>query len=140
MVLRRIHAVFLILIILCLLAPSITLGQSNILPKQIVSCNGVDCTVCDLVTVAQNILNTAIYVSVFLAAFLFAWAGWLYLTSQVGSNIQRAREVFFNVAVGLVIILAGWLVIDVLMRTLVGASVLPWNKICELLSHGAGLA
>ncbi|MEY4747528.1 MAG: hypothetical protein RLZZ416_577 [Candidatus Parcubacteria bacterium] len=140
MALRRIHAVFLILVILCLLMPSVSLGQTNVLPEKIVPCNGIDCNVCDLVTVAQNILNTAIFISVFLAAFLFAWAGWLYLTSQAGNSIQRAKEVFFNVAVGLVIILAGWLVIDVLMRTLVGTDILPWNKICELFAQTVSLA
>jgi TRAP-type C4-dicarboxylate transport system permease small subunit len=120
--------------------PSVSLGQTNVLPEKIVPCNGIDCNVCDLVTVAQNILNTAIFISVFLAAFLFAWAGWLYLTSQAGNSIQRAKEVFFNVAVGLVIILAGWLVIDVLMRTLVGTDILPWNKICELFAQTVSLA
>ena len=120
------------------IAPSIALA-ANPLPGQIVpvSCNEVGgCqSVCDLATVAQNVLNTGIYVAVFLSAVLFAWAGWLYLTSVAGGEISRAKEIFVNVAVGLVIILAGWLVVDTLMRTLVGngGSFGPWNKICELL-------
>ena len=89
------------------------------------------CTVCDLAKLAQNILNDAIYLAVFLSAMLFAWAGFLYLTNVANSGQHsRAVEVFKNVTIGLVIILAAWLVVDVLMRTLVGASVLPWNAIC----------
>jgi TRAP-type C4-dicarboxylate transport system permease small subunit len=88
-------------------------------------------SICDLAQLAQNVLNDAIYIAVFLSAVLFAWAGFKYLTNVANSGeVSRAKEIFVNVAVGLVIILAGWLVVDVLMRTLVGASVLPWNKIC----------
>jgi len=117
-------------------APSLALA-ANPLPGQIVpqSCNegiGGCKSVCDLATVAQNVLNTGIYIAVFLSAVLFAWAGWLYLTSVAGNEISRAKEIFMNVAIGLVIILAGWLVVDTLMRTLVGTggSFGPWNKIC----------
>ncbi len=130
----RIVALFAIIFFI---APSLALA-ANSLPGQIVpsECNEVGgCkSICDLATVAQNVLNTGIYVAVFLSAVLFAWAGWLYLTSVAGGEISRAREIFVNVAIGLVIILAGWLVVDTLMRTLVGngGSFGPWNKICEL--------
>ncbi len=131
----RIAAVFLIVFIV---APSVVLA-ANALPGQIVpkECNDIGgCqSVCDLATVAQNVLNTGIYVAVFLSAILFAWAGWLYLTSVAGNEISRAKEIFVNVAIGLVIILAGWLVVDTLMKTLTDQSggFGPWNKVCELL-------
>ncbi len=129
--------------IIFFIAPSIVLAQRNSLPGQIVpaSCNEVGgCqSICDLATIAQNVLNTGIYIAVFLSAILFAWAGWLYLTSAAGSEISRAKSIFFNVVVGLVIILAGWLVVDTLMRTLVGngGSFGPWNKICQLFAEHA---
>jgi len=126
-----------LLTIIFFIAPSLALA-ANPLPGQIVpeKCNQVGgCqSVCDLATVAQNVLNTGIYIAVFLSAVLFAWAGWLYLTSVAGGEISRAKEIFVNVAIGLIIILAGWLVVDTLMRTLVGngGSFGPWNKICQL--------
>src|SRR3989344_3374826 len=94
-----------LLTIIFFIAPSLALA-ANPLPGQIVpeKCNQVGgCqSVCDLATVAQNVLNTGIYIAVFLSAVLFAWAGWL--------------------------------VVDTLMRTLVGngGSFGPWNKICQL--------
>ena len=65
---------------------------------------------------------------------LFAYAGWKYMTA--GGNIGKAtqaRDIFTNVAIGLVIILAGWLVVDTVMKTLVKehAGFGPWNKICS---------
>ena len=124
-------------IIVFILVPSLVLAQQNILPSQIVpeSCNQVGgCqSVCDLAVLAQNVLNAGIYIAVFLAAFLFAWSGWRYLTSVAGGEISKAKETFLNVMVGLVIILGGWLVIDTLMKVLTGGKFGPWNKVCSLL-------
>lgn len=121
-----------ILILVLAIAPSLAFaaGIPTIVPP---ACNGVGgCpNVCSLAQLAQNILNAAIYLAVVLSAVLFAWAGFLYLTNVANTGQHdRAVETFKNVAIGLVIIVGGWLVIDVVMRTFVGASVLPWNAIC----------
>src|SRR3989344_5935730 len=111
------------------------------LPYKIVPCDGLNCTICDIATLAQNVLNTGIYIAIFLSAVLFAWAGWKYVTA--GGNpgkATQAREVFTNVLIGLAIILAGWLVVDTLMKTLVKDSggFGPWNKICTYQTDSAG--
>ena len=121
-----------VLILILVIAPSLAMaaGLPTIVPSE---CNGVGgCpNVCSFAQLAQNILNAAIYLAVILSAVLFAWAGFLYLTNVANAGQHsRAVEVFKNVFVGLIIILAGWLVIDIVMRALVGASVLPWNTIC----------
>lgn len=126
------------LVMVC--APSVAFGALGLVPVVPESCNGVGgCqSVCDIAQVAQNLLNDGIYIAVFLSAMLFAWAGWKYLTNVANpEGVSKAKEIFFNVAVGLVIILAGWIVVDTLMKTLTGASFGPWNKICELLIQGA---
>jgi hypothetical protein len=115
-----------------LFAPVFALGAG--MPTQIVTCSGPNCSVCDLANLAQNVLNTAIYLAVFLSAVLFAWAGWEALTAAGSAEkVGHARTIFGNVVLGLVIILAGWLVIDTLMKTMTNGSFGPWNKICELL-------
>ena len=107
----------------------------------IVNCSGAldsktqtACTVCDIAKTAQNVLNTAIYVAVFLSAVLFAWAGIIYVTNIANhGEISKAKNIFANVIIGLVIVLASWLVIDTLMKTLVDSDVSkfgPWNKVC----------
>ena len=101
------------------------------LPERIVTCNGVDCDVCDIAIVAQNVLNTAIFILVALSAVLFAWAGWKMLIAQGDTESYSAgKRIFGNVVLGLVIILMGWIVIDTLMRTMLGSDFGPWNKIC----------
>jgi len=136
MVRRHAASVIAVLTLLFLFSPIFVLGQG--LPSQIVpkSCLGIGgCqSICDIALLAQNVLNTGIFIAVFLSAILFAYAGWKALTA--GGNASEygaAKAVFSNVLIGLVIILAGWLVIDTLMRTLMGSNLGPWNSICEAL-------
>lgn len=129
---RRRHIVqfFVLVVLVFIMTPTATnaAGLTTVVPCG--SSGQAPCTVCDLAKLAQNILNDAIYLAVFLSAILFAWAGFKYLTAIAGGEVSKAKETFVNVAIGLVIILVSWLVVDIVMRTLVGASVLPWNAIC----------
>lgn len=132
MALRRYFPIIgLVLLVVAITAPSLVFGAGL---TKIVPCDGINCTVCDVATVAQNVLNTGIYVAVFLSAILFAWAGWLYLTNVANpGQMEKAKTIFIDVIIGLVIILVAWIVIDTLMRTLVNpeAQFGPWNEICK---------
>lgn len=111
--------------------PLFAFAQGAGLPKQIVPCDGVKCTVCDLATLAQNIINTGIFVFVFLSALLFAYAGFLYLTNSAIDKVSEAKSIFKNVVLGLIILLAAWLIVDTLMKSVLGGSFGPWNDICR---------
>lgn len=106
-------------------------AAQTIFPERIVPCTGLNCSVCHLGELAQNILNAGIFLSVFLSAILFAYAGWLYLTNEAIGQQQKAKDTFKNVTIGLVIILAAWLVVDTLMKMTLGGNYLPWNNVCS---------
>ncbi|OGX31425.1 MAG: hypothetical protein A2787_04955 [Omnitrophica WOR_2 bacterium RIFCSPHIGHO2_01_FULL_48_9] len=93
------------------------------------------CTVCHIAQVAQNVLNTGIYIAVFLSGFLFVWAGLLYLTNVTNPNgVTKAKTLFVDALLGLLIVLGAWLVIDTLMKTLTpdaNGKFGPWNEICK---------
>lgn len=120
--------------------PTLVFAQGAGLPRQIVPCSGAvaagglqACKVCDLATLAQNLINTGIFILVFLSAVLFAYAGFLYLTNAGNpSQASQAKSIFGHVAVGLIIILAAWLVVDTLMKSLLGGDFGPWNDICRV--------
>lgn len=114
--------------------PFFVFGQNAGLPKQIVPCTGVNCTVCDLATLAQNIINTGIFVFVFFSAMMFAYAGFLYLTNEAIGGQNEARSIFKNVAIGLVVLLSAWLLVDTLMKAVLGGSFGPWNNVCQFLT------
>lgn len=118
------------LILLMLCAPVVIQAQ---IPT-IVPCNGVDCTVCDIARLAQNLLNAAIYLAVFFSAFLFAYAGFLYLTNEAIGQQQKAKQMFTNVLLGMVVLMGAWLFVDTVMKMLMpggaGGGYFPWNSIC----------
>lgn len=116
-------------IVFLLIAPAIAFAQ---IPT-IVPCNGTDCKLCHIAQLAQNALNAGIYIAVFMSAILFAWAGFKYITAGGDpSGAGEAKKIFWNVGIGLVLILAAWLIVDFIMKMLVSEAVLagPWNKIC----------
>ncbi len=97
------------------------------LPKQLVpttyNCQGTGgCdSICAVVELAQNVLNFGIFMAVVLSAFLFAYAGWSMITAGGNSEIYaKGKRVFGNVLIGLIIILAGWIIIDTLMKSFTG--------------------
>lgn len=97
------------------------------LPSQIVPCNGKDCTVCHIAELINRIVLTGLYLSAFFAALLFAYAGWLYMTS----NHSKGQQIFTDVLIGFLIVLSAWLIIDTIMRVMIGSkSRLPWNQLC----------
>ncbi len=95
-------------------------------------CEGWDCQACDLVSLAETMIDFLILISSIVGALLFMYAGFLYVTAS-GSRekISSAHSIFTNVAIGFIIMLSAWLIVDTVMRLLVKDSFLggPWNKI-----------
>ena len=100
-----------------------------------------ECSVCDLAQLAQNLLNAGVYILVALAAVMFAWAGFEFLTAAGSSEkYGRAKRVFSNVIVGLVILLVSWVAVDTLMKSFVkqgSGGFGPWNEVCYRGGGGA---
>ncbi|MCR4275039.1 MAG: pilin [Candidatus Campbellbacteria bacterium] len=92
----------------------------------IVPCGGpppqTACTFNDLVLLVNNVINFLLYtVALPISAALFAWAGILYLTAAGDmGKISKAHEIFKNVFFGLIIALAGFLIIDLITNVLTG--------------------
>lgn len=118
--------------------PLLVFGQTGGgLPRRIVPCDGTsvgggtECTVCHLAQLAQNIINTGIFITVTASAVLFAYAGFLYLTSAAQDNISQAKSIFKNVLIGLIVLMSAWLIVDTLMKSVLGGDFGPWNDVCR---------
>jgi hypothetical protein len=114
--------------------PFLVFAQGAGLPSAIVPCDGVNCTVCDLATLAQNIINVGVFIFVFYAAAMFSYAGFLYLTSAAVDKVGDARKILTNVTLGLIVLLSAWLIIDTIMKSLLGGDFGPWNNVCQFLT------
>ena len=114
-------------------APSLSfaLGLQTIVPSD---CNGSGgCqSICDIATAAQNALDDGIYIAIFLSAILFAWAGWqMIIGSSYGNTTQvhHAKNIFWYVSVGLVLIISAWVIVSVIMSALTTNA--SWNSLCN---------
>jgi hypothetical protein len=92
-----------------------------------------------VIIVIQNVTNFMVSMGVLLVVLAIAWAGFTLIVS--GSKPEgrtRAKNLFLNSVIGLVLVLGAWLIVDTIMKTLynstesgTGASVSfgPWNTI-----------
>lgn len=101
------------LICLYLFLPEMSLAQG------FVSCNGPDCSACNLVDMGNTILQWLIGVLMVVFAVLLAVAGFGLVTSGGNpSALQTAKDRMTNAIIGLIIVLCAWLIVDTVMRAL----------------------
>ncbi|MFP4022848.1 MAG: pilin [Candidatus Paceibacterota bacterium] len=85
----------------------------------LIPCDGPDCNFCHFIQLGQNLIEFLVIVAIPLAAIAFAWAGFTYMTS--GGNQQKvaqAHGIFTKVAIGLVLVLGAYLIVDLIITAL----------------------
>lgn len=75
----------------------------------------------EFVSLAQRFINYLILLIIPLATVTFAWAGFTILTAGGNAGqVQKGKEMFTKVAIGVAWTLAAWLVINTILNALVG--------------------
>ena len=77
-----------------------------------------NCGYKDLLTLVNNIIKWIIMVSVPVAAGVFAWAGFKYMTTGVSDQKAAAKAMLVKVFLGFVFILAAWLIVSTILKAL----------------------
>ena len=96
-----------------LLVPLLASAQGGIVP-----CTN-NCGFEELITLIQRVIDFIIVTGTSVAALLFAWAGWLYMSARGDTGqIGKAHNVFTTVFWGYVIILSAWLVVRTILDAL----------------------
>jgi len=101
--------------------PSAVSAEELGLIQKYAPCDGNTCGTCDVVKLANGLIMWLIGFIFLLFALLLMRAGVKLVMS--GGNpgaLQDAKDSFINALVGFIIILAAWLIVDTLMRGLVG--------------------
>jgi len=77
-----------------------------------------------LITVINRVIALLITLAiVFVAPLTIAWAGFLYVVNPVDpSGIAKAKGILTNTVVGIVLALAGWMIVDAIMAVLYNPS------------------
>jgi len=90
--------------------------------KGLVPCDGVDvpCDVNKVVELIQRIIEFVLTMVLPIAAIAFAYAGFLVMTSG-GDPGKRKRglQILRSVGTGIIIILAAWLIVVTILKTLI---------------------
>jgi cytochrome bd-type quinol oxidase subunit 2 len=98
-----------------LFVPAVALGSVD--PGGFVPCEGAECSFCDLVAMVQDIITWIIGIIFLIFAVLLVVAGFQLVTSGGNQSAQTsAKEKFINALIGIIIVLAAWLIVDTLMR------------------------
>ncbi len=73
-----------------------------------------------LMIVVNNLISFLLTIAiVFVAPLMIAWSGFLFVVNPVNaSGKEQAKKVLTNTVVGIVIALAGWLIVDAIMAVL----------------------
>lgn len=79
----------------------------------LVPCDGINCNLCSVGQLMQNIINGLLLSSLLIAVAMFAYAGFLYVTG--GGNeprITAAHKIFTRVLIGFLLAIVAWLVVQ----------------------------
>jgi Type IV secretion system pilin len=79
------------------------------------------CQACNAIQLVDNLLRFFISLAVMIAALMFSYAGYLYVSASSNKqNIDSAKKIFTNVFIGLILVLAAYLIIDLGLKVLSG--------------------
>ena len=99
---------------------------------QLSGCTGVDCSACNVVHLANGAIKWLIGILFVIFALLLAIAGVRLVTSAGNHHaLDEAKSSFTNAIVGFLIILSAWLIVDTIMRALVGTDSRPGQLVSE---------
>ncbi len=99
---------------------------------QLSGCTGTDCSACNVVHLANGGIKWLIGILFVVFALLLAIAGVRLVTS--GGNhhaLDEAKSSFTNAIIGFLIILSAWLIVDTIMRALVGTDSRPGQLVSK---------
>ena len=99
------------ILVLVVFLPTYALADS------LVPCSGADCDFDSLIELIKNIINFLLFsFAVPLAAISFAIAGVMILIAGGNTGqVEKAKEIFWNVLWGLIVALSAWLVVNAIL-------------------------
>jgi len=94
----------------------------------IVACDGAckegdtNCVPCDINTFGltiRNLISKVIQIGLILAALIFAYAGWLFMTARGSQDrITKAKGIFWKVLIGVVLAMSAFLIVEIILDSL----------------------
>ncbi len=104
-----------IILVMFMVVPIISFAQTQ--GSSFVPCIN-NCGYQDLLKLVNNIINWIILISVPVAAGVFAWAGFKYMTTGISDQKSEAKAMINKVFIGFVVILSAWIIVNTITNNL----------------------
>lgn len=107
----------------------------------LVTCQeGGACSFCHLMEMVNGIVEWLIVIVVLFTILMMAYAGFLLIFSAGNrASLEQGKQLFFNGIIGMLIMLAGWTMVDTVIKLLVGGNLGMWNEVqCGAGQYGVG--
>lgn len=104
------------------------MSASVTLAAGLVPCEGATCSICDLIKLVHNVITYAIELSFALAVGMVVFGGYHLLTAGGSEEkVTQGRKIVWYAAVGLAIVLSGWIIVNTIFMILTKSS--SWTQI-----------
>ena len=86
-----------------------------------------DCNFCTLMEMVNSIIRWLIAFLSIIAVGVMVYAGFKMVTSGGNTSAwEEGKSLFTNVVIGIIIVLASWLIVDTVLETLTGSGINEW--------------
>lgn len=118
---------YLVPILFAFLAINSVMAQTS----NFIVCNGPNCTLCDLLVLAKNVISFITQLTLVLAGAFFAWGAIVMMTARDSEQQVSSGKKIMTISVwGCVLSLGAWVIVATLLQIITGStSKLPWDQI-----------
>ncbi len=83
------------------------------------ACPSTGCSFPEFMLLIKSVIDFLLFkISIPLSALCFTYAGFMYLTTAVSDQKSKAKRIFINVLIGLIIAFAAWLIVKFVLVSL----------------------
>ena len=108
-----------VIVFMLLILPSISFAVYKLGDPLVPCTDGKACDFNQLMTLVNNVITFILeYMAIPIAAIMFAYAGFLLVTAQGGEAKSKAKNIFSDAVIGLIIAMAAFLFIKLILSTL----------------------
>jgi len=97
----------------------------------LVTCTGGDeCNFCSFVEMTNGLIEWLIIIATLLTVLLLAFSGFRLVTSGGdAAAFEQAKKIFVSSIIGIMIMLAGWTIVDTALKVAAGGDLGVWNAV-----------
>ena len=118
-------------ILFCVLTINLLNGDSALATEGLVTCVGADeCNFCSFVDMVNGLVEWLVIIVTTLVVLLLAFSGFRLITAGGdASALENAKKMLISSFIGILIILAGWTIVDTFLKVFSGGDMGVWNAV-----------